>query len=145
MNATIGLSQETVSYSDYIELANQIFRIDPYEKTFCGDMTYEFIRDSSDDSIDDSFILFDAVNEEITIAPQTVHLPGIYDGYYLLFYFIDYPELQLKLDINIEIFACEFGSVKFKQSRMFRTYTLNDDAFSYSVPKIVTVPANCGR
>ena len=28
---------------------------------------------------------------------------------------------------------------------MFRTYTLNDDAFSYAVPDIVTVPADCGR
>ena len=59
MNATIGLSQETISYSDYVVLANQLFRIDPYEKTFCGDMAYEFVRNSADSSIDDSFIIFD--------------------------------------------------------------------------------------
>ena len=77
-------------------------------------MSYEFIRDLSDDSIDDSFILFDQANEQITIAPQTIHTPGIYEGYYLLFYFVDYPELQMRVDINIEIFSCEFSSVEFK-------------------------------
>ena len=73
MSATIGLSQETISYSDYIGIANGIFRIDPFEETFCGDLTYEFIKDSPDGSVSDSFILFDAVKEEITIAPQTIH------------------------------------------------------------------------
>ena len=28
---------------------------------------------------------------------------------------------------------------------MFRTYTLNDDDFSYAVPNIITVPSDCGR
>ena len=91
MNATIGLSQETFSYSDYVVLANQLFRIEPYEKTFCGDIAYEFVRNSADSSIDDSFIIFDQANERITIAPQTVHTPGVYQGYQLLFYFVDEP------------------------------------------------------
>ena len=74
MQATIGLSQETVSYSHYITFVNRVFRIDPYEKTFCGDMTYEFVRDlSNDEIIDDSFIFFDMVNEELTLAPKVLH------------------------------------------------------------------------
>ena len=77
-------------------------------------MTYEFIRDMPDDSIDDSFILFDPVNEQITLAPQTVHTPGLYEGYQLLFYFVDYPDLQMRVDISIEILPCEFSQVDFQ-------------------------------
>ena len=144
MNATIGLDKVTTSYSNFVTLANKMFRIDPYEVTYCGDLTYEFIREELDSSIDDSFLYFDEANEEFTLAPHTVHTPGLYDGDFLLFYFKDNPDLQMKVKLIIEIYKCEFNTVKFKENRMFRTYILNEDDFSYSVPNIVTEP-DCSR
>ena len=50
----------------------------------------------------------------------------------------------MKVKLIIEIYKCEFNTVKFKENRMFRTYILNEDDFSYSVPDIVTEP-DCSR
>ena len=48
MNATIGLDKVTTSYSNFVTLANKMFRIDPYEVTYCGNLTYELIREELD-------------------------------------------------------------------------------------------------
>ena len=92
MNATIGLSQSTESYEHLITYANQVFGIVPFEQTYCGGMTYLFVRDIDDLSIDDSFYFVDDAYQEVTLRPELIHTPGLYDGYYFLFYYIDHPD-----------------------------------------------------
>ena len=62
--ATKVISEDQVSFSSINQLANQAFRTS--ERTFCGELTLEFISDSVDYS---NFLNFDEEQELITISP----------------------------------------------------------------------------
>ena len=115
-------------------------RVDPFEENYCHEMSSAFV---STTGATDSFLFVDLENEVIILDLQIDQEPGLYDGYSLQFYFIDYPEVNIDVPISITLSPCELTSVKFKDSKIFETYVFNDDEFSLSLPDLVTEP-NCG-
>ena len=91
----------------------------------------------------DSFLFVDLENELIILDPQLDQEPGLYDGYSLQFYFLDYPEVKIDVQLSITLLPCELTSVKFRDSKIFETYIFNDEEFSLPLPDLVTEP-NCG-
>ena len=118
-------------------------RVDSTTPTYCGPIDYNLVAEQND-YVDYSFIVLNREISEIKLAPLALHEPGIYTELYIAFYFVDFPELQVKQRLQVNVVKCEFDYIRFKQDKFSRTYLLGSAMFSSGLPDFETYP-DCGR
>ena len=82
-------------------------RVDSTTPTYCGPIDYNLVAEQND-YVDYSFIVLNREISEIKLAPLALHEPGIYTELYIAFYFVDFPELQVKQRLQVNVVKCEF-------------------------------------
>ena len=136
--ATKVISGDQVSFSNINELANQAFRTS--ERTFCGDLMIEFICDGDDYS---KFINFNEEQELVTISPEAEDQAGFYDQAYIRYYFSDYPDRQMSVQIISTVEECFFEEAEFIKPLLSMTYNLGNESPTIDLPDVTASP-DCG-
>lgn len=70
-------------------------------------------------------------------------MPDYYYQAFLRFYFIDWPEVQLKLQVISLVQECIFQSAQFIDGPISQTYLLGHSEVTIDLPRIMTTP-KCG-
>ena len=76
-------------------------------------MDFELIQYFPSD-VDYSFLKMNKDQLTVTLEPLFRHIDGVYDRFYIRFFFIYYPELQKTVRIIATILPCEFQSIRFE-------------------------------
>ena len=84
-------------------------------------MDYQLLvnEQTTNPDADLSFLLLDKEFGTLTMVPEAIHVPGIYEQMYLHFFFTNYPDLlQLNVKIIARVLECIPETAKFTISEL---------------------------
>ena len=106
-------------------LAKKALRYDLFN-FLCGEIEYELAYGAGADL---SILSLNRGNETLVLSPAFNTEPNLYDKNYIRFYYVDYPEIKMDVQIIATVEECIPKFAKFSLVDLYRTYEIGDKEF----------------